>query len=54
MKKAVINLKNGSHINIAADTFEFEKGMVLVKRGAELVAIVKIKDIISCHISTQN
>ncbi len=54
MKKAVIKLKDGSHINIAADTFEFDKGMVFVKSGADLVAIVKIKDVISCHISTQN
>lgn len=54
MKKAVIKLKDGSHINIVADTFEFEKGMLYVKSGADLVAIVKIKEIVSCHISTQH
>lgn len=54
MKKAVVKLKDGSHINIAADSFEFEKGMVFVKNGAALVAIAKAKDVISCHISTQN
>ena len=54
MKKIVIKFKDGSHINITADSIEFEKGMVFARNGTKLVAIARIKEIISCYISIQN
>ena len=51
MSKIVIKMKDGSYINIEADSLAFEKGMVFAKNGTKLVAIVKIKEILACHIS---
>ena len=53
MTKAVIKLKDGNFINIEADCFELDKGSVFVKNSGRLVAIVKVKEIVSCHISEQ-
>ena len=51
MTKAVIKMKDGNFINIEANHFEIEKGSLLVKNNEKLVAIVKVKELLSCHIS---
>lgn len=51
MTKAVIRFKDDSFINIIADTIEFEKGIVYVKNRDKLVAVTKVKEIVSCHLS---
>ena len=53
MSKAVIKMKDGNFINIVANHFELEKGSLLVKNNDKLVAMVKVKEITSCHISEQ-
>lgn len=53
MKKVVIHLKDGNYVNVEADTIEIEKGNVIVKNGEDIVAITKIKELVSCHMSIQ-
>lgn len=53
MKKVVIHLKDGNYVNVEADTIEIEKGNVIIKNGEKIVAITKIKELVSCHLSVQ-
>ena len=54
MNKVVIAFKNKDYINIIADTMEVDKGNIIVKSDNKVVAVVKIKEIISCHLSVQH
>jgi hypothetical protein len=53
MKKVVIHLKDGNFVNVEADTIELAKSYIIVKNGEKPVAIAKIKEIVSCHMSIQ-
>ena len=53
MTKAVIKMKDGNFINIKANYIELYKDSILVFENENLVAIVKVKEITSCHISEQ-
>lgn len=54
MTKTVIKFKDDSFINIEADNIELEKGKLLVKKREKLVAVIKLNEVISCHISEKN
>lgn len=53
MSKLIIKLKDGSYININADCLDYRKGYIMAWDGDIIVAIVKAKETISCHISKQ-
>lgn len=53
MKKVVIHLKDGNYVNVEADTIEIEKGNVIIRNGEKIVAITKLKEMVSCHMSIQ-
>ena len=53
MSRVVIKFKDGTYINVLADTLELKKGMVMAWSDDRLVAVVKTKDVISCHMSEQ-
>lgn len=53
MTRAVIKLKDGTYINVSANRLELRKSLIMVWNDEELVAIVKSKDVITCHISEQ-
>ena len=54
MTKTVVKFKDDRFINIEADSIELEKGKLLIKKKEQLVAIIKLSEIISCHISEKN
>ena len=51
MDKIVIKFKNGEFINITADTIEIEKNDIIARHKGKIVAVAKIKEIVSCHLS---
>ena len=53
MNKVVIKFKNGEYINVEADTIELtiNKSDIVVKNNGVIVAIAKIKEVVSCHLS---
>ena len=57
MTRAFITLKNGTIINISADSFEMRDDWVVAWKGDFIVAFVKSEEIAFCYISeskTQN
>lgn len=57
MTRAFITLKNGSIINITADSFEMRDDWIIVWKGEFIVAFVKPEEVAFCYISetkTQN
>ena len=53
MTRAVIKLKDGTYINVTANWFDIDKGMLLVRNDDIIVAIVRIREVMSCHLSEQ-
>lgn len=53
MTRLVIKLKDGTFINVSANSLDFNKGYIMARNGETVVAIVKAQEIISCYISEQ-
>ena len=53
MKRAFIRFKDESIINIPAEGMEVVKNLIMVWGSSYIVAVVKVNDIISCHVSEQ-
>lgn len=53
MPRAVIKLKDGTHINVTANFLDLDKDLILVRDNDMVVAIVKTREVISCHLSEQ-
>lgn len=51
MTRALITLKTGSIINIAADSFETRDDWIVVWKGDFIVAFVKAEEVSFCYIS---
>ena len=53
MMKVVIKFKNEDFINIEADTIEVKNNDIIVRNIGKIVAVAKLKEIVSCHLSEQ-
>ena len=51
MSRAIIKLKDGTHINIPSDAIDLRDGFVMAWNGDYLVAIVKADEVTVCYLS---
>ena len=51
MSRAIIKLKDGTHINIPSDCIDLRDDFILAWDGECLVAIVRVDDVSVCYLS---
>ena len=51
MKKLVVNLNDGSFINIPADRMKIDENIIIATSGGEVVAVLDVTAVVVAYIS---
>ncbi len=51
MTRVIIRFKDGEHLNLPADCFDFREGWIVAWKGEDIVVAAKMEEVNVCYIS---